>query len=193
MIDKTIDTFRASIRAACYGLWTEKTDHLDFADAMFSALRRGFNQAWNEGALECGILPGERTQEEQKELDRMLGDNLTYVARFGDFVYSNRKSEGGKFSTVVNRAALWVNRYNEVKAKAQLMACENSKYRWQFSATEHCKTCLKLNGRVYRAAVWAKYGIQPQSRNLACKGYNCQCQFVLTKEPVTKGRPPNIP
>jgi hypothetical protein len=174
-------------------LWAGQFTTLDFADAMFSAMRRGFEQAWREGALECGILPGERSDEEQKELDRMLGDNLTYVPQFGDYIFANSKANGGSIGPILNRAELWVNRYNEVKAKAQLMACKDAKYRWQYGPTEHCKSCLRLNGRVYRASVWAKYGIQPQSHNLACKGYRCQCQFILTKDPVTKGRPPKIP
>lgn len=197
MTDKSINAYRSSIRAACYALWTGKTDHLDFADMMFSALQRGFNQAWNEGAKECGILPSERTPEEQKELDRMLGDNLTYVARFGDFIFENRKSEGGKFVTVTNRAILWVNRYNEVKARAQTLACADKKLRWQYGVvkTEHCKTCIKLNGRIHRKSVWDAKGIWPGkvTTDLKCGGYKCGCAFVVTTDPATRGRFPKLP
>lgn len=149
--------------------------------------------AWREGAKECGVLPEERTKEEQDTLTVMFNDNYSYVPQFGYWILEHSKANGGKLSSVLARAGLWVNRYNEVRNKAQIMACQDAKYRWQYGPTEHCKTCLRLNGRVYRASIWAKYNIYPQSRNLACHGYRCQCQFIKTNDPVTKGRPPKIP
>ena len=46
---------------------------------------------------------------------------------------------------------------------------------------QHCADCSAYAGRVMTGAEWAKEK-QPQSRELACKGYNCDC----TLEQVVK-------
>lgn len=195
-MDKSLDNFQASVRAAARGLWTSQTTTLDFADQMYSAIRRGFTQAWAEGSESCGILTGERTQEETKQLGLMIGDNFQYVAGLADWIFQHSKANGGDWNAVVNRMTLWVNRYLEVKNVAMTMACQNKKLRWTIDgAKEHCRSCLKLNGRVHRASVWAAHNLAPRmlTHSLKCGGYNCKCFWVETDAPATRGRFPNLP
>lgn len=189
--DKSLATFKTSILAAARGLWAGKSDLLDFVDMMYSAIRRGYEQAWRDGAATCGIKPAERTPEEQVALDEMIVANQGYVVRYGDWIVEHNQAAGAKLQPVLDRAELWVNRYNEVKVRAQTMACQNQKYVWRWGPTEHCADCRKMNGRVYRAAVWDKY-VRPQDSRLTCGGWKCQCRLEPTDDPVTPGRPPAL-
>lgn len=195
MNDKSLDSFRASLRAASRGIWDSSLDPLNGADAIYSAIRRGFEQAWAEGSRSCGILPGERTEEEIKQLNQMIGDNFQHVAGLVQWIYEHSKANGYKFEIIQTRLKLWVNRYEEVKNVAISFSCKNLKYRWQIDGGEHCRTCLKLNGRVARASVWAAHGIAPRmiTDRLRCHGYNCKCFWVETDAPATRGRFPGLP
>lgn len=197
MLDKSLSTFQASVRAAARGLYLGELDNMSAADALFSAIGRGFEQAFQEGQKLCGIKANERTEEESKQLALMIGDNYQYVGRFVQWINEHSKANGGNWEMIVSRAALWVNRYEEVKARAQELSCQNKKLRWQIGVvkTEHCRTCLKLNGRIHRASLWAEKNVFPRMTNgkLKCGGFNCGCGFVETDEPATRGRFPNLP
>ena len=49
LIVKNTDDYRSSIRSSVRGAWTGTYDYVDFLDAMFIAIDRGFTQAWDEG------------------------------------------------------------------------------------------------------------------------------------------------
>jgi len=160
---------------------------------MDRAISIAYEQAWREGAATCGIKPAERTDNEQQQLNELIAENRQYIFGFGENIEENSKANGGKLGPHLARGQLWINKYNEVKSIAQQMACADIKLKWVWSPQrEHCSDCQKLNGRVYRASIWQKYNIHPQSQNLQCHGYRCGCSFIMTDEKVTPGRPPNI-
>lgn len=194
MDSKSLSTFRTSIRSAIRGIYSGKVDALSGADALFSAIRRGFTQAWYEGAKQAGILPDELTKEELKKLDEMVGDNFQYVGNFVSWL-AGLKAQEGTLESAFARGDMWVNRYEEVKNMALSMAGQNLKLVWILGAAEHCRSCLKLSGRVARAKTWAERNIHPRMTNnkLKCGGYRCKCSFQETDEKVTKGRWPNLP
>ena len=92
-----------------------------------------------------------------------------------------------------SRIPMWVNRYNDVVNTAKIMAGGDKKLKWVLGPTEHCSSCSKLAGKVKRGSVWIASGIQPQSRSLACGGYNCQCSLQPTTDRASAGRLPSIP
>lgn len=189
---KDIDGFARAIRAPSRGLWNGSLDIFDFFEAMELAIQRGYENAWNEGAASCNIQPDERTAQEQQELNRLIQFNRQYIFSYGEFVEQNSRDNDGKLGTVFSRADLWINRYNQVRARAQSMACADQKLMWIWQPDkEHCADCRKLNGKVYRASVWDEIGILPQSEKLACHGYRCGCALVLTDAKATPGRRPS--
>jgi len=49
---------------------------------------------------------------------------------------------------------------------------------WRLGATEkHCTDCAHLNGQIHRASEWNAAGIKPQSPDLECGGWNCDCRL----------------
>jgi hypothetical protein len=112
---------------------------------------------------------------------------------FADQIISADRDSGTLLRRHYNRARLWVNRYNAVRAEAQAIVCSDQKLTWRLGDTEeHCEDCLNYQGRTYRASTWNRYGIRPQSFELACGGWNCDCRFEPTDAPVSAGRPPGM-
>ncbi len=187
--------YNAGIRFAVRGLWNGSSDTFDFTDSMVSVLNLGFTSAWNEGAASCGILPEERTEKERDALQSRINENIVFISGFADFIEENSKANDGLLRTALERAALWQNRYNEVLNQAKSMACENLKYVWRVGPTDHCSTCLQLNGRVMRGGRWRQLDVWPQDTRpgkLKCRGFRCQCQLNETKLPTTPGRLPRL-
>ncbi len=159
---------------------------------MRSAIIVGYRQAWLEGAAENGIGPNELTETERAALRDAINEDFQHILGFLTAIEgAPHENERRELTQLYSRGEMWVNRYGAVKAKAQLMAGADQKYRWTVGRTEHCEDCAMYDGRIYRGSMWAKYGIQPRSWRLACKGRRCQCQFVKTSDPCTPGRPPS--
>ncbi len=46
---------------------------------------------------------------------------------------------------------------------------------WRVGPTEHCVTCLALEGVSLTPSEWASLGLEPRSPDLKCGGWNCKC------------------
>lgn len=85
-----------------------------------------------------------------------------------------------------SRLNLWQNVGKEIFGKGlieepQIPGIPEKRYRWQLGATEeHCADCSRLQGKVLTASEWKSIGIRPQSRDLECGGWNCDCVFIET-------------
>jgi len=184
-------TYRSGLRAAAYAVWNGALTQPQGLASMYLTIGRELTRAWKEGAAECGIKPDEFTFEEIVARDNFIRDQESYAPRFIDFVIQNSKANGGKRSTVYARIELWVNNYKLARTQAASMSCANKKKVWRLGATEeHCDSCAKFNGRVYRYQTWAQNGALPQSRRLCCGGWRCDCILEDTDERVTPGRFP---
>jgi hypothetical protein len=163
-----------------------------FVDSMYYTIRVGFTGAWHDGLEECGLKPGDMTDEEKQRLDQEIQTEFSYVLNFANDIAAGKKDDGVLLRTHTVRVPLWTNRYNNVRNIARIYACGDQKLKWviSMSVKVHCPDCLMLSGRVYRASVWKSTGWEPRSRDLACGGYKCGCELKPTDDPVTRGRPP---
>jgi hypothetical protein len=191
--NKSLTSYRRSIRLAVRGLRSENLDVFDFLSAMNSAIDRGYEQAWREGARTCGIQPNERTQEETSKLNTLISVAKASVFDFGEFIEARQDEP---FSSVASRIDVWVNRYNEVKSTGSMMACANQKEIWELGEADHCSTCKKLDGRVMRNSRWAELDVVTQDTRpgkLECKGFGCKCTRTPTTKNATPGPLPSLP
>jgi hypothetical protein len=186
----SIAQYRSALRSAARGLWGGVFDYAWFADAMMVAIDQGMMRAFVEGTEACGIKKAEWTFEERMAQRRAMFEQYMHIGSLGEFIQQNTKATGGKWGAVANRVEVWVQRYNEVKERAQSMACADYPAIWNFGKTEkHCDDCAYAAGRVYRLSTWDRYGYIPGSSALACGGWRCDCSREQTKERVTPGRP----
>jgi hypothetical protein len=155
-----------------------------------------------QGFEKAGIKPDELTVLELAAIEGYLANQISHIGDFaswlaagqGQFFNIQGPQGGHPRAAVEQRARLWCNRWLDAYNEGMQIGAKDGKLKWVMGPTEHCSTCLKLSNRVYRASTWARYDIHPQHpENLECKGYQCQCFFVPTNEPLTPGRPPNVP
>ena len=193
--EKSVEDFGRQVRSAARILWRgdDPNAFFNFVDTLNSAVFRGYEQAWREGALTCSVLPCDRTPEEQAILAEYISVAQSRIMPLGDFVQVHSRANGGKWGDLQTRLNVWINRYNEVYERAKAVSCPNIKEEWIYGDTiDHCADCSHVVGRVYRSSVWNAYGWFPRSRALACGGWRCDCRRVPTDKPVTPGRPPEL-
>ncbi|MGD8499544.1 MAG: hypothetical protein PVJ86_02790 [Phycisphaerales bacterium] len=183
--------YGSEIRAVFRALWLELITYDAFFSSMMVAIQRGLTLAWEDGAKECGIKSDEFTAAERMELEQFIYDQYSYISGVAEYIEANSKPKGGNWAAMVNRSNLWANKWREVRARAASIACANKKKQFVLGATkEHCKSCLGLNGRVYRYETWAANGAIPPSGAFECQGFQCLCYLVDTDQRVTPGRFP---
>ena len=188
--------YRSGLRAAIRGLWSGVLDRQQFWDAMSSAIHRGLMGAWYTGAADCGIAPDELSAQEQQALQAAIDYEHLWIGRLANDVEAGSKANGGQLSPLFSRLEVWIGRWEGVVSKARVMACGDRKLRWTLGPTEHCSSCMKLDGKVKRASFWNDMGILPRVHGawyLDCQGFRCQCELLPTDEPLSKGRFPSLP
>lgn len=193
MILKSIDSYRANLRNAVRGLWSGDYDYFSFYDQMMLSIERGFTQAWYEGAAMYGVGPTELTEIERGALQAEIIKETNFIDALGQAIIARNRASGGKLEPLYTRTELWVSAYNRVMTLASTYAAADQKAEWVIGAKqrEHCRDCVRYNGKVHRLSVWRKYGAVPRSYDLACRGYHCGCELRVTSSPATPGRPPS--
>ena len=85
---------------------------------------------------------------------------------------------------IKSRLVLWVNKGLQALNvgtiyKKPVPGSVEPRFMWKRGGTAApCKDCLALDGVIKLASEWQKAGIEPQSPQLECGGWNCQCRFV---------------
>ncbi len=189
-----IVTFRRNIRASVRGLWTGALSFEQSLRTFRTTIERSIEQAWREGAQECGIQPDELTVAELTARDEFIFEQNELAPNFLNVVRSQSKANGGKLTPLLSRAEMWTNQYSSAKQQSEALACADDKRVWRVGRTEHCKTCLGLNGQVRRLSFW-KNNVLPRNapnEKLICKGFNCQCTLQKTNKIMSRGRLPRL-
>ena len=191
-----ITQYRRNLRSAVRALWLGVMDFDQAFDAFQSAINRGLNRAWIEGAKECDIKPEEFTSAEQTERDKFIQEQINHISPFLLEVEANNKASGGKLTPQFKRVQLWTNQYSSLVQVASAMTCENLKKIWVLGVVEkHCTTCQRLAGKVKRNSFWLTHVVPRNgpNPNLECRGFNCHCELVTTDKPISRGPLPRTP
>lgn len=193
---KSLAGFQANLRSIVRLRWNDERTDGEFYVAMFKAIEKGFREAWAKGAAECGIKFSELTTAETNAMQDKINSQFEYITTFGGFVAANTKANGGKLGTLFGRLRLWVNGWYEVAELAKSFACRDKKMRWDLGFAEHCRSCMKLAGKVKRMSFWREKGIIPKQKGawyLECGGWECKCELNPTDEPISPGPLPSLP
>lgn len=191
----SVAQYNSALRAPARGYAIRVFDYFQFWDGMDAAIRLYLTRAWYAGAAECDIAASELSPEEKTALDNMIRGERDNIDGLATFIASIRTDDGtlpnDVRASLFARVDLWAQRYKDAQNQARVMACGDRKLIWVLGATEeHCKTCLKLEGKVKRASQWDAAGIRPQNppnAMLECGGWRCDCGLVQTDAPMSKG------
>ena len=192
------ESYAKDIRGIARAVWQSLP--IDAYPMMWDVVGLGISTAWQQGAASCGISEDELTLDERIRRDIIINEQRNYIIGFIDWVYEHRRDGPSKapLASILARAALWGNAWTRTYSEAKARACADLKLRWRLHGRrvtkESCVDCLKMDGRVYRASIWAKYSIFPQSPDLACGGWACGCSWeeVDASTPANRGRPPRL-
>lgn len=190
-------TYSKIIRGIARQVWQGK--QLDAFSLMWDTVTDGMTAAWSQGAATCGISPDDFTLEERVRRDSLINEQRGHIFLFLEWVNTHRRDGPNKklWRQILPRTNTWGNAFNKSFNEGQARACANQPLRWVLHGRritkKPCKDCLKLNDRIYRASIWAKNRIFPQSFDLACSGFNCGCMFVAAPgAKLNKGKPPKL-
>jgi hypothetical protein len=181
---KTQSAYQLHAWAYMREFFTGGVDAFGFIDLMAAEIDNQLTRAWHEGAAAVGVEQADMTEDDDRELadlitteqnylDGVAGDIEAFIAEGGH----TDAEFGARFKA---RAAMWANGYASAVSDAKLWFGDKEKLEWVFGDTDHCTTCLALNGIVAWAREWDEVDVKPQGSMLECGGYNCQCQLVPT-------------
>jgi hypothetical protein len=168
-------------------LYAGKMSEREFTDSLVDVIDAQFDRAWNEGMRDNGLDPAkDMTDEWAKILDERKVQELPYIEGFASDIAAAGKA-GDPLDPLFTRADIWSGRYNEVVDLARVTTRPDDRFKWVYGDTEHCTDCERLNGIVATGKDWGESGWAPQSQDLECHGFNCQCRLEPTDDPLTPG------
>jgi len=123
------------------------------------------------------------TEDELVELESLLTEELSHLQGFVDSIFSQKATieniQDDQGGSIASRVLMWANAARLFFNRGLIVGRREEELTWRLGNTEeHCEDCLRFNGRKSSKSEWlslAQVGFYPQSRNLACKGYNCDC------------------
>lgn len=190
---KTLEFMLGQIRRLVTSLYNNQIGG-DFIDVMANVisgqLMHAYSQAWEDYG-ETSMLPDYLTAAYQADV---LAQYEHVDQYFRDII--DARVDGKPIAPLLARADLWANRWTESYNNAiRLIELENGgNLEWIYGDTDHCDTCMSLNGIVMSAKEWDTLNVKPQSapnNKLQCGGWKCQCRLAPTgkrRSPGAYGR-----
>lgn len=184
---KTVDYYRSALEGLIRDLYNHNIE-FDFLDKLAGLASSQINEAvsfaWEDSGI-GGDLPAYLGQM----AIGMFANEYEFATRLYNDVLEARDNDE-PIDALLARADLWANRFNDAYNAAVSLIAEHmgTKLRWEFGDTEHCETCLHLNGIVTYANVWNDCHVHPQAPpndKLECGGWRCQCRLVQTDDRAT--------
>jgi len=119
------------------------------------------------------------SEQTEINLDAIPGLYVSAISFGGD-------DETPEDELIENRVGLWGVGLMAVYTLGFLRGGDEEEHiGWQLGPTDHCNSCLDNSQRVLTRSQWVALGTYPQSHELACGGWRCQCSWVVTDEPLT--------
>ena len=157
-----------------------------FTEQMRQAIIDDATLAYQEGMREGGSKDPEAdySSRDKKLVNGWIVTQASYINEFVDGAIAANKETGDARTKARNdmmdRAQLWVDNLNALGNLGTASRKGDMMVGWSVGSTEHCPTCLGLNGKTAKLSWFVSRGLIPQMRgnpNLKCKGYKCQCKL----------------
>jgi hypothetical protein len=183
---KTEAYYSRVLERAVRDLYNERISPDDFLGTMTRLLDDQIVRAWREGMRQNDLDPQrDMTPEWESEIRAIQDSEFSHVQGFLDAILAARASGSGT-DALMTRAGLWASRYPDVVSRARVItAPKDLLFTWEYGDTvKHCETCSEMAALGAKpASFWAEKqaeGIYPQSPQLACSGFNCDCRLKAT-------------
>jgi hypothetical protein len=190
---KSVQTYQRATRELATALWRGDISAREFEDRFRPRMTRSLEEAFIDGLEQGGLSREDLEPEDFDDLIETTGREETFIAPLATYISDNSRAKGGRLNVIRSRVDRWAATYSSTKELGFMVAKSTANLLWKYDPRkEHCRDCARLNGKVYKGRTWKKYDIRPQSKELACFGLWCGCQFEETDKPVNRGRPPAL-
>lgn len=183
--EKSVNTYERTLTRLGNAYAKGEIDLNTFREQMRETIAKQMKLAWDAAKKELGT---EATGlDTDAELFELIEDELEYVEGLAHALYM---SEKGLAKAIRNRLKLWANGFMRLKNAALATLGGGVNLQWRLGDTEeHCADCLAFDGLVFKGRQWKEAGALPQSHDLECNGYNCDCALVPTTKALSPGQP----
>lgn len=175
-IDDTTSAFVDEIAAAMQDGIDRAVSKASTAARIRGAITRYGKLAYQDGLEDGGVDASELSDDDILSISDMAVHDTQFVSDLVNEIYS----ETGMIGTPETRAPMWSKTLSEFYNAGLASADANGMYMWEVGDTDHCRDCERMDGQVHRMKDYVRKGIVPQSSDLECGGYRCQCALVKT-------------
>jgi predicted heme/steroid binding protein len=190
MAAKTEGYYSRVLTKAVRDLYNGKISDDDFLGIESRLLDGQIQRAWNEGMRAVGLDPAkDLTDAMEAQIKDIQDSEFSYLQGFIDAI-DQARTDGTDIQTLLNRADMWSAQYSTTESMAEIFcAPDDLNFFWHYGQTEeHCEDCaMMVAAGVQSAVFWREkqtQGIYPQSPQLACHGFHCDCGLDSTDDPV---------
>jgi hypothetical protein len=173
---KTAQYYRRVFITNANNLYNDTITVNEFNNTLSTLIYNQLFAAWREGMVNVGLDPKKDfTQEMSNIVSEIAAEEVGYLRDFSLDIVAARANE--TLSPIMSRVEMWANRYLDVVNRSEIFCKPNDLFQWKLGATEkHCVDCAGYADRIMTGREWAQEK-RPQSRALACSGYNCDCEL----------------
>ena len=177
MLSGYTDALRELIQSLLRG--GPRTSNADFRREMKGQIRdyarEGFRVAWEEGGGDVA----EAKPDELSKIHDWSKEQQAHVNDFSDWLTAKESD----LDAVPDRVALWAAAYESFLNDVKTAAMGDPMGKWVYGDTEHCDTCLELNGQTHRLSYYKENGYYPRKpgAEMDCGGYHCDCEVQNPK------------
>jgi phage portal protein BeeE len=183
--------FDSAFRQLLQRAGAEKIGKSVFIRNMSILLDRYCRQAFVDGFGDGGVYGYEPEDDDERWIFAHVDKQASFIENFASKLYAD---DALTESEINEKPDLWFNgsvlpAYNE----GLMRASKDGAGKWfQGPTSDRCVDCSRMNGKVYRFSTFRKAlgGTLPPCPATECGGFQCKCEVVPSREPVTKGRPP---
>ena len=186
-VNEIIREYDARLTRFAYEVLNGTSDAVDFRRAHKALIRNVAPAAYKEGVSEGGGDPEDLDAEDAQITAQFIDDQSGFVNDFAKWLVGT--NEAGKRNWPEKRAELatridyWVQALRALAMQAFGKAQGDPMCEWRVGDTEHCETCLELDGSKHKLSWYVKRNYRPRTpgADMDCGGYNCQCGLFAVK------------
>lgn len=186
--DALIDQYEEALLLAAYAAMEGRTTKRETERNFREIAERFLPLLFLLGGGLLASRAGQRFVEQQQQIHRRSARQFT-----NDIFARRYLDDAGqvKDDMLRNRTRLWSNQgvyaVNQGRINAPVPPGVDTEplLIWRLGATErHCRDCAAFDGKVLTQSEWARLPA-PQSPDLECGGWNCDCSLLPTDQPRT--------
>lgn len=175
-VDAVTTQFCARLHDLLKEYWKAGDSRIDLNATLRGLVEEHVSAAYTEGLLQGGMSAEDFDADTTQAADDLVAEQTSHLDGFITAI-QDAKDDKTLRDGVDQRAELWCQSVSAAGMRGLADAKGADMVTWHVGDTEHCATCLKLDGQRHRRKWFADRNYFPQTpgASMDCGGFNCQC------------------